>query len=666
MQTHEFQGARASFDGKILDLSCGGLQRRIDFSGGMPIAGPLTDRLSPAVWPRKPVTPVPLFHLPGISLSAPKIEITMGHGAPFPGAMETLRIEARLVEGAARLRLVFELFPGFSALRTQAFVAAAPSAATAAQARGPAAPLETDPAKLREAEEDWADAVSLGLPHLKVRPVLLWDRSDEHDQLVDEGLRLCHPIRRESFDGNLFLLEDHLGGSGLLLAKEGPTPEGQLSRRGGDLVLIPTGSARLSGTGLDPTAYDPALEQAAYGWTILAGPAAGLRAEYRRLQARRSRVEGRPARFSMSNTWGDRNRDAALNEAFMLREIDAAAGAGADMIMIDDGWQTGRTANSALAKGGVWENYWETQPDFWTPDSGKFPRGLEPLVEAARKRGATLALWYSPDSSNHFANWERDAGALLALHRRYGISAFKLDGIHLRSKIGEAHLERLFAAIHREAPRVVLCLDVTAQIRPGFLPWPEHVHLFVENRYTDWGNYHPHRTLRTLWQLGRWLPAARLQMEILNPRRCPEKYEGDELRPMKYGMKYVAATAALAQPLLWMEVQHLAEGDRRELREVLSALKPLFAKEPEIEPIGELPDGTSWTGFRLRSDGAEQLLMFREWNDKKAFPLKGDFPSGARLLLSNRSGAECRLAKTAGGLEVALDQPASFALWELG
>jgi alpha-galactosidase len=610
---------------------------------------------------------VPLFRLPAISLGEPQVTVSAKNAAPFPGALETLQVEVLLTEGPLRLRLVFELFPGHGAIRSQVYVLAPPLAETRV-ARGPDAPLEMDPANLKRDEEDWGDAIALGLPHLKVRHVQMWDRSDDHDQLVDEGLRLCHPIRREAFDGNLFILEDHLAGSALLLAKEGPTPEGQLNRRGSDLILTPTGSARLSGTGLGPRAYDPLNEQAAYGWTILAGEPDELRSRHRALSQRRSQVAGRPERFVMSNTWGDRNRDAALNEAFMLKEIDAAAAAGADMIMIDDGWQTGRTSNSALSKTGVWENYWETQPDFWKPDLGKFPRGLDPLVEAAKTRGASIALWYSPDSSSHFAQWERDAKTLLELHRRYGITAFKLDGIHLRSKVGESHLRRFFERLHAEAPSLVLCLDVTAQIRPGYLPWPEHVHLFVENRYTDWGNYHPHRTLRTLWQLGRWLPASRLQMEILNPRRHPEKYEDDALAPMKYDMKYVTAVGALSQPLLWMEVQHLAEPDRRDLAEVMALFKPILAGEPEIEPVGDLPDGTSWTGFRIRSEGAEHLLVFREWNERQTarFGWKPPAGSSATLVFSNRPPSEIALAKSGEEWEIRMDQAASVALWRLG
>ena len=54
----------------------------------------------------------------------------------------------------------------------------------------------------------------------------------------------------------------------------------------------------------------------------------------------------------LSNTWGDRNRDARVCETFVLQEIDRAAALGLDTVQIDDGWQKGTTVNSARPLGG--------------------------------------------------------------------------------------------------------------------------------------------------------------------------------------------------------------------------------------------------------------------------------------------------------------------------
>lgn len=49
--------------------------------------------------------------------------------------------------------------------------------------------------------------------------------------------------------------------------------------------------------------------------------------------------------------------------------------------------------------------------------------------------------------------------------------------------------------------RVVFDLDVTAERRPGYFGLPEIGPVFVENRYTDWGKYWPHRPLRAAFSV---------------------------------------------------------------------------------------------------------------------------------------------------------------------
>ena len=118
----------------------------------------------------------------------------------------------------------------------------------------------------------------------------------------------------------------------------------------------------------------------------------------------------RTPRF-LTNTWGDRSQDSRINQAFIEREIEAAARLGADVVQIDDGWERGVTINSAQSEqnGGVWEGFWNTDPDFWQPHSERFPNGLEPLAEKARTSGLEIGLWFAPNSWADFANWEKDA-----------------------------------------------------------------------------------------------------------------------------------------------------------------------------------------------------------------------------------------------------------------
>ena len=145
----------------------------------------------------------------------------------------------------------------------------------------------------------------------------------------------------------------------------------------------------------------------------------------------------------MSNTWGDRSRDARINQDFILKEIEAGARLGVDAVQIDDGWQKGRTANSARTKGGVWNGYWAADANFWQPDPKRFPGGLATVVQAAREKGMKFGLWYGPDSSNDVANWQRDADRILELHRTLGIDYFKLDSVKVQTVVAEENLRRL-------------------------------------------------------------------------------------------------------------------------------------------------------------------------------------------------------------------------------
>src|SRR5690606_16365261 len=103
--------------------------------------------------------------------------------------------------------------------------------------------------------------------------------------------------------------------------------------------------------------------------------------------------------------------------------------------------------------------------------------------------------------------------------------------------------------------RAVFNMDVTAGKRVGFHFFQEFGNVFLENRYTDWANYYPHRSLRNLWSLSSFLPTERVQLEFLNTARNRDKYhEDDPLAPGEVGQHYSFATTLTSQPLAWMEL----------------------------------------------------------------------------------------------------------------
>lgn len=157
----------------------------------------------------------------------------------------------------------------------------------------------------------------------------------------------------------------------------------------------------------------------------------------------------------------------------------------------------GKSPNSAVAKGSF-KNIWDN-PDYWKPDPEKYPRGLHPVVELGRELGVEICLWFNPSVQDGYADWEKDAQALVGLYDEYGIRTFKIDGLAIPDKRSESNLRRLFdRVLERTGGQVVFNLDATAGRRGGYHMFNEYGNIFLENRYTDWQNYYPYWTLRNL------------------------------------------------------------------------------------------------------------------------------------------------------------------------
>lgn len=450
--------------------------------------------------------------------------------------------------------------------------------------------------------------------HYKVKNVALYDKTDRHDTLVLEKEQLLYSRESLKLTGNLFLINDYGRHRGLLLVKEAPTPSSAINYPGYDLMLH-NGQAALSGTGIDLPLKKGNLYRS-YGATLGLGAPETLFEQYKSFYREVFKGDPSGASFIMSNTWGDRNQDAAVCEAFIYRELDTAHRLGVDIVQIDDGWQKGITSNSKLKTGGVWEGYHKTDPEFWSVNSDKFPNGLKPLSDYARERGIRLGLWFSPDSSEDFCHWEKDSNLLVSYYETCGIDCFKLDGVKIRNKRAEAnYLKFLEAVTRRSNGQIAVNQDITAEDRLGYLYEKQYGTLFVENRYTDWGNYYPHNTLKNLWSLNRYLPACKFQFELLNNTRNRPVYEGDPFAPGLYSMDYLFASVMIANPLLWMELGSLPDKEIETLKNIIAVYKKerngLFAGQ--TFSIGDMPDGTAFTGFQtVTGPGEGYLILFRE------------------------------------------------------
>ena len=509
---------------------------------------------------------------------------------------------------------------------------------------------------------DRIDNVPLNVRHLTLKAFKLFDRTDLNDCLVTEEKMHLYPGCSFSMRGNVFLFDNYMENKGLLVVKDSPTHLYQLLENDDSLRVKGTRNADIVGAGLhgDIDADDWCQ---LYGTTVGVGDTDKLLVEYRQLYRAQYLAPSFKEPFIMSNTWGDRSQDSRVCEEFMLKEIEAGAKLGVDIIQIDDGWQKGVTINSKARKSSIWEGFYAADPDFWAVHPQRFPHGLKPLVKKAARHGIRFGLWFAPDSSHEFANWRRDVDTVLNLHRTYGISSFKLDSVNLLSKKAETNYLNFLTTVERESNnRIALNLDCTAQNRQGYVMWKQFGTLFVENRYTDWCNYFPHNTLKNLWMLSQFIPPRKFQFELLNNSRNDEKYGDDPLRPATYDITYEFASVMVANPLVWMEMSNLTDKQITSLQKLVSVYRDVRKDffNAEIYPIGEQPDGCSYTGFQIVvDDKTGYLLLFKEYGTigKHMYCLHNPLPKKPRVTLLATNIA----AKSA--LKLSLDEIPYVVVW---
>lgn len=458
------------------------------------------------------------------------------------------------------------------------------------------------------------DMVILPSIHYTLTTVQYYDRTDVNNNLVFKDELLPY-LRMDKKVGNILFARENAGKESFFLLKEAPCSYVQLNYPGFDF-LIHNREIKVVGTGLK----EESLEQDK--WISTYSSVTGIAPEGQTLQhaLRTYQKNLRKYDFSrddmiMLNTWGDRNRDQSINEAFCLQEIDACKKYGITHFQIDDGWQRGRSKNSADPEGELWDA-WEKED--WQPDPEKFPSGFDLVSEYAEKNDVELGLWFHPSNHNSYENWKQDAEIVAGLYSDYDVRYFKIDGIKLPDKEAEVNFRKfLDHALMLSQNNIVFNLDATADNRGGYHFLNEYGNIFLENRYTDWGNYYPHWTLRNLWQLSEYVPPEKLQIEFLNKWRNPDKYpENDPLAPINIPFEYSFAVTMAAQPLAWFEAGNLPE-EAAGLIPLIENYKTFWNDfhRGYIFPIGEMPDGYKWTGFQSIHDDYGYILIFRELNN---------------------------------------------------
>lgn len=515
------------------------------------------------------------------------------------------------------------------------------------------------------------DRLELQGNHWRCRAVEFFDYTDWNDNLV--ATRDFIPYRDNGYRGNLLVADDLVTSSGFFFLKEAPCSSTQLSYPGYDF-RAEYGTFKVTGLGV--TSADVAADRWTQVYGVVLGVFSGGEREaltalhsYQR-QARLEKATGSDGdEMVMLNTWGDRSQDSRINEAFCLAELDRAARLGVTVFQLDDGWQIGKSPNSKVAKGSfkdIWSN-----ADYWKPDPVKFPDGLKPIVDKGKSLGIRIGLWYNPSVQHDFADWRKDAEAILGLWREYGITIFKIDGLQISTKAAEQNLRSLFDMVQRESGgEVIFNLDATAGRRGGYNMFTEYGNIFMENRYTDWGNYYPFHTLRNLWMLSRYVPAQRLQVEFLNKWRNTAKYaDSDIFAPRNYSFDYLFATTMAGQPLAWMEASNLPE----EAFATGGLIRSYTAIQEDLHrgtvlPVGDEPSGRSWTGFQSISDSLSgYFIIYRENNDDASAMVRTWLDGGAKVTLTPLMGdgeAATVTADKDGRVSFTLAEKNSFAVYK--
>ncbi|GAA3408931.1 hypothetical protein ACFFNY_08415 [Paenibacillus hodogayensis] len=529
--------------------------------------------------------------------------------------------------------------------------------------------------------QDCLEYLPLAPLHCHWQAAALHDVTDTNNNLVTitDGLFYTdgslHPVA-----GNVLTLQNRLTKDGLLLIKESPTRLGQLEAERGDFCIS---GRRLWATGSGVAQPLPDHQE----WVECYGTSIGVfhGEELERLRLIRGYHDslhlGKPERdaFLMSNTWGDRSRDSRVTESFIMQELAQASRLDITHVQIDDGWQRGITSNSVLP-GGSWADYYSVDAGFWDVHPERFPRGLGPVVERAKELNISIGLWFSPDSTDDFMHWRKDADMLIRLWNDYRVNSFKLDGIVISSKTGEARFLHMLDEVRRNtSDDLYFNLDTTSGKRQGYLYHTSGSCLFLENRYTDFKNYYPHWTLRNLWMLSPYVPAGRLQLEFLNTDRNAELYGNDPLSPNACGIAYAFAVTLFANPLAWMELSGLTERQVETLRPLFGLFNGIKRETNagHVLPIGEEPSGTGWTGLQcMTGERSGYALVFREltnegvgtfrlWGERSVpLTLECMVRSEGRDIVHYPTNEATRFpAPQAGRIEIALHQPLSFALY---
>lgn len=309
--------------------------------------------------------------------------------------------------------------------------------------------------------------------------------------------------------------------------------------------------------------------------------------------------------YMNANTWGSRGAgkwsQEAAEEVNVLREIESCADLGIDVLQIDDGWALNEEITHLTTD--------------WNPLPNRFPESWSRVKAAAEAAGLKMGLWFAWTAPLEQMKKNCDEGGFLYLKLDFASLDYRhlVDDFLAKAKAIDLHNQhrgRINWDLTELSPRV------------GYFLGREYGHLFVRN--TQWSRpgtqrtkhveYLPEVWLRDAWQYSQHLNINQIYLTVQNKDRFDVQKAG------RYSHAYCFAITMMGIPTFFQETHLYTPAARDELRPLIALYKQHRAKilGGYVTPLGEEPNGKSWTGFHCRTSATEgYLTVFREIDNQE-------------------------------------------------
>lgn len=595
-----------------------------------------------------------------LSLNSLAVDDVSAEQIRTPISEDCMRVEFSLHGDGLSIRKCFDLYPDTPAIRAWLEITS-----------------DTDRSNFDYTQ---VDALRLGLDGAHVTAVELHDLTDVTNDLVTMRENDLTEPRR--FLGN-YAFAQNGGGEGVFAYKESPVPNSQLYHLYCDFIADAQG---LSGVGAGFHNLPMGKNRRTYAFAVgvySCGHDGGILA-LKEYQAARYRLQPDRDYIVSANSWGAYHED--IDEAKMIAEVEAAAEMGIESVAVDAGW-------TRHIMGG-------------DPDPDKFPNGFGPLASRAKELGVKLELWMVPNRLHDQLDVMQEHGDWIARTnnqvpcdtlksywdtqlvgielcnedcfqwlKRYflsfydqGFHRFKMDTYQCDgydTQAGDLHdhyeaLRRLMHELVVERPGLTFTQDSTRTNRPIFDYYMDYGIIFLENRYMPRppehnGRYHPWKTLRNLWQIAPYIPPQKINLELI------ENQAG-------YSPEYLLATVMMANPLFWEALAEVSKESRSAMKQAIALHKQhrQAIYSGAILPIGDIPDGSSWTGFQSHDPKTNSgyVIVYREDNPEASHTFEFKHlsrPTRFASVTDDSPNVVCDCPNK--GVEISLPSERSFRLY---